>query len=46
MGDRCANCRKPDAEPRELLTRTDDSSRVYLCTECHTALEGEFVWPN
>ena len=46
MTNRCANCRRPDAEERELAVRRDPSTEVYLCEQCYSALEAEFVWES
>lgn len=38
---RCQNCNAPDAEPYDLLLRSNAHSDVYLCDECHTAIQDE-----
>lgn len=40
---RCLNCRAPDAEPYDLLVRSNAHEDVYLCDACHDAIQAEMA---
>lgn len=46
MAADCRNCGHPEASSHDLLLRGDADVEVYLCGECHDALEKGFVWPG
>ncbi|MFC6939307.1 hypothetical protein ACFQE8_04935 [Salinirubellus sp. GCM10025818] len=44
MGDGgCINCGEPDAEPYDLLVRSNNHEAVLLCETCHEAIQREMA---
>lgn len=44
MGDRgCINCGDVDAEPYDLLVRSNNHEAVLLCDTCHEAIQREMA---
>lgn len=46
MTDRCTNCDSPGADPYDFQLRSNPSTEVYLCEDCHAALDQEFIWTD
>lgn len=40
---RCINCNDPDAQQYDLLIRSKSHTGVYLCEECHEAIQREMA---
>lgn len=40
---RCQNCNAPDAEPYDLMLRSAVHDDVYLCSDCHQAIQQEMA---
>lgn len=40
---RCLNCNEPGAEPYDLMVRSKSHEDVYLCDECHEAIQQEMA---
>lgn len=40
---RCLNCKAPDASPYDLMVRSNAHEDVYLCDECHDAIQNEIA---
>ena len=41
--EHCLNCGAPDAEEYDLMVRSNSHEGVYLCGECHEAIEEEMA---
>lgn len=41
--NRCINCNAPDADPYDLMVRSNTHDDVYLCATCYEAIQREMA---